>query len=276
MRLGIAIDSKKCLSCYNCYIACKDEHCGFDTALSASKPDVGQFWMDIREWDRGDSDRRMKTASVPVCCLHCETPVCMTAAKDGAVYKRKDGVVIIDPVKSKGQKQIVDACPAHTVFWNEEKQIPQKCTMCAEILDEGYAMPRCVEACPNRAMFFGDLDDPDSEISRKIARGKVTPLEEMKGMKTNVVHLNIPTVFLCGTVYLPKEQDEVAIGATVTLTDKASGETRTATTNYFGDWEFEDLPKDREMEVVIEMEGYAPVVYQAKTDADHYVADTWL
>ena len=162
MKYGIAIDSARCMACYACFMACKDEHCGWDTTVSKAQPHMGQFWMNIKEWERGDNERRIKTATVPTPCSHCDHPACMAAAKDGAVYKREDGIVIIDPVKAKGQRQIVDACPVGAVYWNEEEQIPQKCTMCAHLLDDpDYPgkEPRCVEACPNQALIFGDLDD---------------------------------------------------------------------------------------------------------------------
>ena len=146
--------------------------------------------------------------------------------------------------------------------------------MCAELLDEGYKMPRCVESCPNQALIFGDLDDPNSEISKKIAAGKVTPLKGLEGIETNVVHLNIPSVFLAGTVYLP--DDEVAIGASVTLTCKETGSVFKTETNWAGDWEAEDLEKDKEFDIVIEMDGYKPVKLSAKTDTDHFVDETLL
>ena len=66
MRYGIAIDSRMCMSCYCCFMACKDEHCGFASALSAAQPMMGQAWMDIREWERGDNSRRIKVATVPL------------------------------------------------------------------------------------------------------------------------------------------------------------------------------------------------------------------
>jgi len=191
MKLGIAVDSRVCMACYCCFTACKDEHCGYDTKLSKSQPMMGQYWIDIRETERGDSSRRIKTATVPTLCAHCADPACAKAAKvDGAVYKRPDGIVIIDPEKSVGQKEIADACPIGAVYWNEEEQIPQKCTMCAELLDDpeylsylgdaSLKKPRCVEACPNNAMYFGDLDDPDSEISKAIvARERDTQLEQL-------------------------------------------------------------------------------------------------
>jgi NAD-dependent dihydropyrimidine dehydrogenase PreA subunit len=210
----------------------------------------------------------------------------MKAAKDGAVYKRPDGIVIIDPVKSKGQKAIVDACPINAVYWNEELQIPQKCTMCAELLDDPnylsylgdakFKVPRCVEASPNNAMMFGDLDDPNSDISKFIAANKVTQLEALEGQETNVVHLNIPTVFLAGTVYYPKELDEVCIGAKVKLTCSETGESWETKTNYFGDWEVEWLPKKKNIDIEITFAGYKPVTYKAFTDADQYVGQPYL
>jgi len=267
-------------------MACKDEHCGHDSALSAAQPMMGQKWIDVREWERGDSSRRVKTASVPTLCAHCKDPACMKAAKDGAVYKREGGVVIIDPEKSKGQKQIADACPIGVVYWNEELEIPQKCTMCAELLedpeylsylgDRSLVKPRCVEACPNKALIFGDLDDPNSEISKLIASEKNTPLPGLEDEKTLVKWLNVPTVYLAGTVYQPKELDEVLPGAVVKLTCRETGETWQTESNYFGDWEVEWLPKNKNIEIVIEAKGYKPVTYSAFTDADHYVDMTYL
>jgi len=210
----------------------------------------------------------------------------MKASKDGAVYKRDDGIVIIDPEKSKGQKAIVDACPIKAVFWNEELEIPQKCTMCAELLDDpdylaylgdtSLVRPRCVEACPNKALYFGDLDDPDNEISKIVASEKYTQLEPLAGQETNVKYLNIPTIYLSGTVCQPKELDEVLIGAKVMLTCKETGEKWEAESNYFGDWEVEWLPRNKNIDIVIEAAGYKPATYSAYTDADHYVDVTYM
>ena len=278
MRYGIAIDSARCMACYACFMACKDEHCGWDTTVSKAQPHMGQFWMNIKEWERGDNERRIKTATVPTPCSHCQNPACAAAATvEGAVYKREDGIVIIDPEKSKGQKQIADACPIGAIYWNEELEIPQKCTMCAHLLDDpDYPgkEPRCVEACPNQALIFGDLDDPESEISKKIAAGKVTQLAGLEGIETNVVHLNVPTAFLAGTVYLP-EDDEVAIGAHVKATCEC-GTVFEMDTNWAGDYEFEDLPKNKTFTIEITMDGFKPVTLTATTDADHYVGKTFL
>ena len=278
MRYGIAIDSARCMACYACFMACKDEHCGWDTTVSKAQPHMGQFWMDIREWERGDNERRIKTATVPTPCSHCQNPACAGAATvEGAVYVREDGIVIIDPEKAKGQKAIAEACPIGAIYWNEELEIPQKCTMCAHLLDDpDYPgkEPRCVEACPNQALIFGDLDDPESDIAKKIAAGKVTQLAGLEGIETNVVHLNVPTAFLAGTVYLP-EDDEVAIGAHVKATCEC-GTVFEMDTNWAGDYEFEDLPKDKSFTIEITMDGFKPVTLTAVTDSDHYVGKTFL
>ncbi len=277
---GIAINSARCMACYACFMACKDEHCGWDTALSKAQPELGQYWMNIVEWERGDNPRHVKTATVPTPCSHCDNPACVKAAKNGAAYKREDGIVIIDPEKAVGQKQIADACPVGAVYWNAELNIPQKCTMCAELLDDpdypGFE-PRCVEACPNQALVFGDLADPESNISKLIAANEVTQLECLGDMGSSVVHLNIPKRFLAGTVAYPEELEEVCIGAKVKLTNEATGETYETETNWAGDWDVEGLPKNAKFTVDICFDGFKPVKYEGQsTEHDHYVGITYL
>jgi len=77
---------------------------------------------------------KVKVAYVPKPCMQCEDPPCEKAARGEAVYKRKDGIVIINPEKSKGQKKTVKACPYGCIYWNEELCIPQKCTQCVHLL----------------------------------------------------------------------------------------------------------------------------------------------
>ena len=273
-RYGIVIDSGNCMSCYNCFIACRDEHCGFASKLTAPQPHEGHRWMDIRERERGDDNRAVKTASVPTPCSHCADPACAKAAEPGAIYIREDGIVIIDPEKARGQKSIVSACPIGAIYWNGELDIPQKCTMCAELLDEGFKQPRCVGACPNGALTFGDLNDPESEASKKVAQNRLTQLPELSGLNTNVVHVNIPTIFLAGSVYTP--DDEAVEDAVVTLTEAKSGAILTTKTNCFGDWEFEWLEKDAEYKLTIEIPGYKIAASSFTANTDHYVGEVVL
>ncbi len=280
---GIAVNSARCMACYACFMACKDEHCGWDTPVSKAQPELGQYWMNIVEWERGDNERRIRTATVPTMCDHCDNPECAKAAKNGAVYKREDGIVIIDPEKAVGQKQIVDACPAGVIYWNEELQLPQKCTMCAHLLDDpdypGFE-PRCVEACPNQALVFGDMADPNSEVSKLIASQRVTPMKGFsEGHKGNNVHLNIPEASLAGTVAYPKELEEVMIGAHVKCTS-ASGEVFEQDTNWAGNYEFEWLKRGTKYTIEITMDGFKPVKIDTATGegkkGDHYVGITYM
>ena len=268
MNYGIAVDCDRCMACYNCFIACKDEHCGYSSNLSEKQPEIGQFWIDIKEWERGNKPGNIKVASVPLLCSHCNDADCIKASQKGAVYKREDGIVIIDPVKSKGQKKIVDACKAGVIFWNDELEIPQKCTMCAELLDQGWTSPRCVEACPNNALIFGDLDDPESEISKKINSKVITSLKALEGKKTNVHYFNIPKRFIGGSVYLPN--DEVAIDANVTLTGQ-EGIRYNTKTNWAGDWIIDNLPEDLKCEVKIEFSGFKTYKFEIDLQNDNFI-----
>jgi len=273
-RYGIAIATDKCMACYNCFMACKDEHCGFETSVSAPQPHTGQTWIRVDSRERGNDNRKIKTLDVATPCAHCHDPLCKKASGNGAVYIRPDGIVIIDPKLAKGERQLADACPINAIYWNDELNLPQKCTMCAHLLDEGYPMPRCVEACPNGALNFGDLDDPDSGINELIRKNRVTPLQGLSGITANVTHLNIPTIFAAGSVYLP--DDEPADGAVVSIVNNKTGETVVTYTNYFGDWEVEWLDRDTEYTVEIFFGGYEKETLRFMADSDKYLGEIIL
>jgi len=110
-KWNLIVDIERCDNCRSCYIAVKDEHAGNDfPGYAAAQPAQGHHWLDIRRKERG-AYPLVEANFQPVMCNHCDDAPCMKAARDGAVQKRADGIVIIDPVKAKGQKQIVDACP---------------------------------------------------------------------------------------------------------------------------------------------------------------------
>ena len=183
-------------------------------------------------------------------CQHCENAPCLAVAKDGAVYRRDDGLVVVDPVKARGQKQIVEACPYNAVFWNEELQIPQKCTGCAHLLDDGWNVPRCVEACAHDALRFGEYDDFVDEL------GAAEALKPEANTKPHVYYLNLPKRFIGGEV-ADLEAEEVLIGARVVLTDLKSGEVRETASDDFGDFWFKQIPA-AEYSIDVEIEGYHP------------------
>ena len=99
-RLSLLIDVTKCSGCYNCFLACRDEYYGNDyTPYSAAQPLDGHFWMQINEVERG-SYPKPKLDYIPTPCMQCESAPCMDAAADEAVYRREDGIVLIDPHKA--------------------------------------------------------------------------------------------------------------------------------------------------------------------------------
>ena len=272
-KYGLVIDVNKCSGCYNCYLACRDEYCGNDyPPYSLAQPYTGHFWMRQIERERGKYPK-VKVAYTPLPCMHCDDALCIKAAQDGAVYRRPDGIVIIDPEKSKGQKNLLSACPYRVIYWNEEKNIPQKCTLCAHLLDAGWKEPRCVEACPTGALTFGDLDDPNSEVSKLAASGKAEILHPEYEMKEKVTYIGLPKRFVAGSVVLG-DKDECAENVSVTLTGE--GEKKTVKTDNYGDFEFEGLPEDREYSVKIECPGYKPEEFSVKTKVDVYLGDIIL
>lgn len=250
-RYGMVLNLARCIGCYNCQIACKDEHVGNDFApLTKAQPLFGHFWMAIEEVERRLTPSRVRVTYIPVPCQQCADAPCIAAARDGAVYRRPDGIVVIDPKKARGQKQLLKSCPWGAIFWNEQENLPQKCTFCAHLLDDGWAQPRCAQTCPAGCINFGDLDDPASEVAQMAA--KAEEFHPEYGAKPNVLYLDLPRRHLSGRVLL-EDRDEWANGAAVTLIT-GSGEARTAT-DAFGEFEFAGV-QGTDGKLRIEAEGY--------------------
>jgi Fe-S-cluster-containing dehydrogenase component len=272
-KYGMIMDVTKCNGCYNCFLACKDEFCGNEfPPYSASQPMTGQFWMKVIEKERGTYPK-VKVAYTAVPCMHCENATCVKMSQDGAIYKRADGIVIIDPQKAQGHKELLSTCPYRVIYWNEEKQLPQKCTLCAHLLDKGWKEPRCVEACPTKALIFGDLDDPNSEISQIVASGKTEALHPEYGLDEKVRYIGLPKRFIAGAVIFA-DTDACAEGVKVTL--EGEGEKKSGLTDNFGDFEFEGLASDKAYAVKVEAPGYKSQKFEVKTNIDVYLGDIFL
>jgi len=228
--------------------------------------------MQVIERERGKYPK-VKVSYIPKPCMHCDEPPCARGSVNGAVYKRPDGAVIIDPEKSVGQKEILSSCPHRVIFWNEEKNIPQKCTLCAHLLDQGWKEPRCVEACTTGCLLFGDLNDPGSEISKVWNSERVEEFHPEFELNPRVRYIGIPKKFVAGTV-LYKDKDQCAEKAKVTLT--GGGKKQTARTNNFGDFEFEGLDEGKEYGVKVEHAGYAPESFKGQRKVDVYMGQISL
>ena len=244
------IDVGICNGCYSCQIACKDEHVGNDwTPYAKPQPDTGQFWLKLQENIRGTVPK-VKMHYVPLLCQHCDNAPCIPSCPVNAIYKRPDGIVIIDPEKCNGCKNCVDACPYSVIYFTESLNIAHKCTACTHLLDGGeWKIPRCADSCPTEAIKFGE----ESEFKALIAKAEV--LNPQLGAKPRCYYLNIPKKFVAGTVYDPIEK-EVIIGATCTLTGPKASKKATITTDGFGDFWFHGLA-DGTYSLKIEAKGFA-------------------
>jgi NAD-dependent dihydropyrimidine dehydrogenase PreA subunit len=216
--------------------------------------------------------------------MHCENPQCVTlaalsGAEPGTVYRRDDGIVLIDPEKAVGHKELLSTCPYRVIFWNEEKKLPQKCTFCAHLLDRGWREPRCVEACPTRALVFGDLDDPASEVTRLVAGGDTAPLRTEYNMGEKVTYTGLPKRFVAGTVVFG-DSDACGEGAEITLRELGKAEARSvvgeARADNYGDFEFEGLAPDTIYVLTVTAPGYESQGLTARTHRDAYVGEIVL
>lgn len=202
-KLAIGIDLHRCVGCNTCVLACK---------MQNNVPD-GMLWnrvltenCDLFDDAEGTYPNLSRTY-LPLACQHCENPACERVCPTGATYKDDKGRVEIDYDKCIGCRMCMAACPynARTFNWNEpvratgagygDARVPErargvmeKCTLCKERTDEG-AEPMCVHCCPADARVFGDLDDPDSAVSRLRREQSAEVLLEEKGTRPQVFYV---------------------------------------------------------------------------------------
>jgi Fe-S-cluster-containing dehydrogenase component len=248
----MVIDINRCNGCYNCQIACKDEHVGNDwSPIAKPQPDIGQFWMKVTDVVQGTVPK-VRVRYMHDICQHCDEAPCMTACKTKAIYKRDDGIVIIDPEKCTGGRQCLDACPYDAIYFNSDMNIAQKCTFCAHLLDDGWSEPRCVDACPTDALRFGE----EADLKEYIDGAEL--LHPEYGAKPRIYYKGLPNkYFVAGAVFDP-EADECLENCTVTLIG-SDGKKASLQTDDFGDFWFERLE---------------PGAYSLKVEKDGYLART--
>jgi len=205
VRLGMVIDLKRCTGCHSCTVACKVEH----------HTPPGVFWAKVVRIESGKYPTVIRQA-VPLLCMHCREPECEKVCPTGATKKQPDGRVTVDSEECVGCRYCAVACPygarCFTSDWKDyftgdrkpsspyaeyskrkwleesDKGVVSKCDFCEERVEQGK-QPACVNACPCEARTFGDLDDPESEVSQLIKKRRGMQLHPEYGTDACVYYL---------------------------------------------------------------------------------------
>jgi len=202
MRYGMVIDLDRCIGCHACSVACKIEN--------GTSP--GVFWNKVSQFEDGIYPK-VRRLYIPVFCMHCENPACVTVCPTGATYKDQEGFVRIEQDKCIGCKACMLACPYHvrylndgksyfskrTPFWGELKENQKegtvgKCTFCRDRVLRGLE-PACVAACPTGARIFGDLSDSNSNLCQLVKSREHFQLDSDFDLRPSVYYL-LPKGFI--------------------------------------------------------------------------------
>lgn len=194
VKLGLVIDLDTCVGCHACVVSCKGwntENYGAplsDTDAYGSNP-VGTFLNRIHSFDVKPDNGPAQTVHFPKSCLHCEDAPCVTVCPTGASYKRaEDGIVLVNEDHCIGCGLCAWACPYGAREMDAAAGVMKKCTLCVdriynENLEEVDRVPACVRTCPSSARHFGDLGDPNSEVSLLVAARDGVDLMPEQGTK---------------------------------------------------------------------------------------------
>ncbi|HNQ14300.1 MAG TPA: hypothetical protein PKM58_01970 [Pyrinomonadaceae bacterium] len=241
-KWNLIIDVDRCDNCRLCFLAVKDEYNGNDfPGVSAAQPSQGHSWLDIRRKERGTYPI-VQARFLPVMCNHCDDAPCMKAAQNGAVRKRDDGIVIIDPERSKGQRQIAEACPYGAVSWNDEKDIPQAWPFDAHLLDEGWTRTRAEQACPMNV--FRTIKVEDREMKQIVEREQLEVIRPELGTQPRVYYKNLHLINKCfvgGTVVKEIDGVEECAADVEIVLEKDGREVGRAMSDIFGEFVIDGL-----------------------------------
>ena len=240
-KWNLIIDAARCGNCNNCVLATSDEHVGNDYPnYSAPHATQGERVVRIRRKVRGATPM-VDVAYLPTMCMHCDRAPCVEAS-GGAITKRPDGLVIIDPVKAKGQRELVNSCPYGLIVWNEEQQLPQNWIFEAHRLDAGAPSLRISEVCPTDV--FELVHTSDAKMTERAAAEGLRVLKPELGTKPRIWYRNLDRFDQCFIgATLSTRRDGVLDcleGATVELR-RAGALVATTTTDSFGDFRFDGL-----------------------------------
>ncbi|QAR33973.1 4Fe-4S dicluster domain-containing protein [Geovibrio thiophilus] len=182
-KFAMAYIVDRCVDCKACMVACKAEW---------QIPD-NDFRTHIDTGIAPAATERLSMHFLPHQCNHCDDAPCVTVCPTKASHKRADGVVDIDNRKCVGCRYCIPSCPYNARFFNNQLGVADKCTFCLPRIYDGL-MPACVTTCPGRARVFGDINDPESEISKALKdaadnRYRVWTLRKDLGTEPNIYYI---------------------------------------------------------------------------------------
>jgi len=243
-KWNMIIDVAECNNCNLCTLAAMDEYVGNDfLGYSAPMAKHGHKWINILQKERGQLPT-IDVAYVPTMCNHCDNAPCV-AKGGGAVSKRSDGIVLIDPAKAKGRKDLVESCPYGHIWWNEELKLPQAWTFDAHLIDQGWKQTRGQQSCPTAAMRSVCVED--DEMAQITSEQNLEVMKPELGTKPRIYYKNLwryTQCFIAGSVSAEaKGVVDCVEGANVRLIKDGAVVAETATDNY-GDFKFDRLDEN--------------------------------
>ena len=260
-KWNMIIDVAECTNCNLCTLATMDEYVGNDSpGYSKPMPKHGHKWINILQKERGQitgGSPMIDIAYVPTMCNQCDDAPCV-AKGGGTVTKRADGIVVIDPEKAKGRKDLVDVCPYGHIWWNDEHQVPQAFNFDAHLIDQGWRQTRGHQSCPTGAMRAVYVEDEEMARTAK-DEGLEVIRPELK-TKPRVYYRNLwrySKCFIGGSVSADANGVVDCVeGATVRLL-RDGRLVEQATSDNYGDFKFDKLDENSGAYVVeIEAQGH--------------------
>lgn len=181
-RYGMLINTKKCVGCYACRLACQ--------AKNHLEPT--EAFIKFHEIETGEFPN-VYNEIVPTQCQHCEDAPCAAVCPTHATYVTDSGVVLVDPEKCIGCKYCMAACPYQARWVDDETGEVGKCAFCHHRTTHGL-LPACVGTCITRARYFGDLNDPESDIAKKIAASDTDVLHADLGLDPSLHYIGLSEI----------------------------------------------------------------------------------
>ncbi|KKM66085.1 hypothetical protein LCGC14_1484750 [marine sediment metagenome] len=181
-RFGMVIDQERCIGCEACSVACRIEN------------NTKNFWIYVETQGGSQKDTprgnfpNLEMNFLPRLCNHCNNPPCVDSCPTEALIKREDGPVILDKDLCTGCRECINTCPYDVIKFDEDNKIIEKCNLCFHRIDQDLE-PFCVICCEGQALHFGDLNDPNSRVSKKISEKNTFQLTSEEGTNPSIYYI---------------------------------------------------------------------------------------